>query len=146
MRRLVFLLALLFVTPVLAQTVDDVNATIDQEIGDHSLFETAFADLQGAVADGNAAAVAQYVDFTTPITVDGKEESFADEADFAKAYHRLFTKRVVKAVTEQDYASLFVNSEGVMFGSGELWLNGECTDAACSTIRVVIIAINPNGD
>ena len=69
MRRLVFLLALLFVTPVLAQTVDDVNATIDQEIGDHSLFETAFADLQGAVADGNAAAVAQYVDFTTPITV-----------------------------------------------------------------------------
>ena len=45
------------------------------------------------------------------------------------------------AVTGQTYENLFVNAEGVMFGNGQVWMGGVCTDDACSDFEVRIIAI-----
>ena len=38
-------------------------------------------------------------------------------------------------------AELFVNGKGVMFGSGEAWLNGICQDKECKRMEVRVIAL-----
>ena len=57
-------------------------------------------------------------------------------------FDTLFNKKVVDAVTGQTYETLFVNGDGIMFGTGELWITGVCDDEACETPFVTIIAIN----
>jgi len=49
--------------------------------------------------------------------------------------------RLRAAVKNQKYEDLFVNSHGVMFGSGEVWVNGLCKDNACKTLDVKVITI-----
>jgi hypothetical protein len=135
------LIALLFVVPAAAQTADEVNGRIEMVLGDHTKFEAAFAAVQAAVADEDADALAALVSY--PITIrSGPEELTIDDVEaFAQHYEEIMTEEIVTAITDQTYESLFVNSDGVMFGNGQVWLSGVCTDDACSDFDVRIIAI-----
>lgn len=134
--------ALLTATPVLAQTADDVNVQIESLLGSHEVFQTAIESIQKALGEGDVAGVAGYIPFGEPIKVNGADVVIADEEDLAAQFDTLFNDKVVTAVTGQDYGSLFVNQDGIMFGDGELWLGGICVDDACNDFFVNIISIN----
>lgn len=134
--------ALLIAAPAFAQTADDVNVQIESLLGSHDVFETAIKTVQSGVAEHNVEAVAGYIPFGEPIMVNGEAVVIADEADLAARFDELFNAKVVAAVSAQDYAKLFVNQDGIMFGEGELWIGGVCIDDACNDFFVNIIAIN----
>ena len=134
--------ALLVATPVLAQTADDVNAQIDTVLGPHEIYRTAVETIQKALTEGNIDAIAGYIPFGEPIKVNGEDVVIADEADLNDQFETLFNDKVINAVTGQDYGSLFVNQDGIMFGEGELWLTGVCLDDSCEDVFVNISAIN----
>ena len=142
MRPLYTLAALaVLIAPAIGQTDAATDAVLDLEMGDHVPFRAAFEAIKAAVAAGDAVALAEYIPFGEAINVDGQPRVFADAAAFAAAYGDIFTPDIVEAVLTQSYATLFVNSEGVMFGNGEVWLGGLCTDVACNSFEVKILTV-----
>jgi hypothetical protein len=142
LKALALAAVLLVATPALAQTADDVNAQIDTVLGPHEVYQTAIETIQKALTEGNIDAVAGYIPFGEPMKVNGEDVIIADEADLNDQFETLFNDKVINAVTGQNYGSLFVNQDGIMFGDGELWLTGVCLDDTCAEIFVNISAIN----
>ena len=149
MRRMACLLAALvgLTVPVaLAQTAADTDAAIDTVLGDHQKYRDAFDAIQVAVAAGDAPTLAEYIPYGTPIFIHGGERAFDSEQDFTASYDEIFTPEIVAAVAAQTWETLFVNAEGLMFGAGEVWLNGICVDDACSDFDVRIVAVQTMPD
>ena len=142
LKALALAAALLAATPAFAQTADDVNSQIDTILGSHEIYQTAIETIQEALADGDVAGIAGYIPFGEPIKVNGEDMVIADEAELTDRFDELFNDKVVTAVVGQDYGSLFVNQDGIMFGEGELWLSGICVDEACEDVFINIVAIN----
>ena len=142
LKALALAAALLAATPAFAQTADDVNSQIDTILGSHEIYQTAIETIQEALADGDVAGIAGYIPFGESIKVNGEDMVIADEAELTDRFDELFNDKVVTAVVEQDYGSLFVNQDGIMFGEGELWLSGICVDEACEDVFINIVAIN----
>ena len=143
MNRLVLpaLLLLLGSTPALAQTVEDVNSSIETVLGDHTRYEEAFDTLQAAVAAHDADMVSDLVSYPITVTESGEAVTLDGPEAFIAQYDTIMTDEITKAVLEQKYETLFVNAQGVMFGDGQVWLNGICKDDACSDFDVKIITI-----
>ena len=142
LKALALAAALLAATPAFAQTADDVNSQIDTILGSHEIYQTAIETIQEALADGDVAGIAGYIPFGEPIKVNGEDMVIADEAELTDRFDELFNDKVVTAVVGQDYGSLFVNQDGIVFGEGELWLSGICVDEACEDVFINIVAIN----
>ena len=141
-KALALIAALLAATPAFAQTADDVNAQIDTVLGPHEIYQTAIETIQKALTEGNIDAVGGYIPFGEPIKVNGEDVIIADEAELNDQFETLFNDKVIHAATGQDYGSLLVNQDGIMFGDGELWLTGVCLDDTCTDVFVNISAIN----
>jgi hypothetical protein len=142
LKALALAAALFAATPVFAQSVDEVNQRIDDILGPHEIYQTAIETIQKGLAEHDVVAIAGYIPFGEPIFVNGGEEVIADEDDLAARFDELFNARVVSAVTEQTYETLFVKDDGIMFGQGELWITGVCLDDTCADVFVNISAIN----
>lgn len=149
MRRLTLVLAALAslsAPAAWAQTAADTDATINTVLGDHQKYREAFDAIQAAVADGDTATLAEYIPYGTPIFVHGGERVFDSEAEFTASYDEIFTPEIVDTVAAQTWETLFVNAEGLMFGVGEVWLNGICVDDTCSDFDVRIVAVQTMPD
>jgi hypothetical protein len=131
----------LSILPAAAQTAADVNASIDNVLGDHTPYGETFAAIQAAVAADDAEALAEWVAYPFNVTVDGEDYSFDGPDGFVEHYEGIVTPEVRQAVIDQKYGDLFVNTEGVMFGNGQMWLDGICKDDACAEFDVRIITI-----
>ncbi|MBN9684634.1 MULTISPECIES: hypothetical protein [unclassified Corallococcus] len=121
----------------------DVNARIQRILGEPAKYEQAFATFQKAVAAHDAKTVAALVAYPFTATVGGRKVKLPDAAAFVRHYDVIVTPAIAKVITRQRYADLFVNTDGVMFGQGEAWLNGVCKDDACKDFDVRVIAIQP---
>jgi len=138
------------VDTVTAPPVDDrqaINASIDSALGDHDKYETVINAYQKAVAEGDPMAVATLVDYPFEATLDGKKTAIKDRADFVKNYDQIITPAIAGVVKAQKYSELMVNSQGVMFGSGETWINGICKkgSADCSEFEAKVVTIQSGG-
>lgn len=143
LKALLIAVALLAVTPAVAQTAADTDRAIDDVLGGpHAVYATAIADIQKALAEHNVEGIAGYVSFGEPIKVNGQDVTIADLDDLNAKFDTLFNAKVVEAVTQQPYEKLLVKDAGIMFGDGELWINGVCDDDACQVPFINIIAIN----
>ncbi|MEO1191036.1 MAG: lysozyme inhibitor LprI family protein [Pseudomonadota bacterium] len=69
--------------------------------------------------------------------------SYADAAAFLKDYERIVTKSVLDAIAEAHYADLFVNYQGVMLGSGQVWFDGYGPSDQTGGSPLMIKSINP---
>lgn len=127
--------------PIAAQTVDEVNATIDMLLGEHAAYKEAFEAIQTAVASDDAAAVAEWIAYPFDATVDGEAYSLEGPDGFIEHYEGIVTEEVKGAIVDQAYEDLFVSADGVMFGDGQMWLNGVCADEACSDFEVRIVTL-----
>lgn len=132
--------------PAFAASEADVNATIDSSLGDHGRYETTIKAFQQAVTDGNKQDVAAFVRYPIVVTIGGRKRTVTSAAAFVKAYDSIMTPDIVAAVKGQKYEDLFVNYKGIMFGNGEVWIDGICLDSKCKSFvpKVVTIQHGPS--
>ena len=131
-----------------APTAPDDNATdaaLDKILGDHTKYQAVINAYQKAVAEGDKEGVAALVDYPLAATIDSKQTSIKDAADFVRNYDKIVTPAIASLIKAQKYSELMVNGKGVMFGSGETWINGICKkgSADCSEFEVKVVAIQP---
>lgn len=118
---------------VVAQIEAIGSGTVDE-------YKSVFMALQKAVAAGDKAAVSRMADFPLNIWVDGwKVVTNAEQ--FVNDYDRIITPAIAKKITAQKFSDALVNTQGVMFGKGEVLLSGSCADEACKKHLVAISRI-----
>jgi len=120
----------------------DIDKSITANVGDSAKFHQVMTSLQQAVAKHDAAAVAALVSY--PITVNPHTKRavrIRTTKAFVASYDKIITPHVADIIEKQKYEDLFVNYQGAMFGSGELWIAGICRDKECkqSDIRIKTI-------
>ncbi|WP_294930455.1 hypothetical protein [uncultured Paracoccus sp.] len=109
--------------PAVAQSATEVNETLDTLFGEHERPKTFFTELQQAVTNDDADALAQMVAYPISVTIDGESVEIAGESEFVTDFDQIFTSDVKDAVTSQSYETLFANWQGVMIGDGEVWFS-----------------------
>jgi hypothetical protein len=132
--------------PALAQTDADTDAAVQSSLGDHKAYRTAFDAIQKAVADGDKAGFAAWVNYPIGVKADGRDVTITDAAAFEKDYDLIVTDEIKNAITTQKWADLFVNYQGIMFGNGQVWINGICKDDKCAEFDARIITIQSTAD
>ena len=132
--------------PALAQSDADTGAAIDNVLGDHAAYRAAFDAIQQAVADGDATAFASWVSYPIKVVADGEEMLLSDEEQFAEHFDNILSDEIRQAILDQTWATLFVNDQGVMFGNGQVWLNGICKDDKCAEFDVKVVTIQSTAD
>ncbi|CAH0062613.1 hypothetical protein D7Y24_10670 [Stenotrophomonas maltophilia] len=124
--------------PAAEATTEDARARIETLLGDAAQYEKVFNAFKTAVVGGDRAAVVEEVRFPLNIA-NGRK--ITGPGEFQRNYEKIITPAVVKAVSEQDFGKVFVNQQGVMIGDGQVWLNGQCLDQACTKTEVKVITI-----
>lgn len=124
-----------------------IDDAIDTLLGDHAKYRTVIDAYQKAVAEGDKEAVAALIDYPFSTTIEGKRTSLKNAAGFVSNYDKIVTPAIAGVIKAQKYSELMVNGKGVMFGSGETWINGICKkgSADCSEFEVKVVAIQPGG-
>lgn len=117
---------------------DDARARIETLLGDAAQYEKVFNAFKTAVVAGDRAAVVEEVRF--PLNISGGKK-ITGPGEFQRNYEKIITPAVVKAVSAQEFGTVFVNQQGVMIGDGQVWLNGQCLDKACTRTEVKVITI-----
>lgn len=134
------LVALLLASPAVAQESATMTR-IDDILGDHAKYDPVIKDLQDGVRAQDAKLVAALVNYPITVTISGKQVVIPTAADFAARYDEIITPDIAKAVVDQKYDNLFVNAQGIMFGDGQVWINGVCRDAACQQMDPKVVTI-----
>ena len=123
-----------------------VNDAIEDNLGNHTRYQAVIRDLQSAVAAGDAAKVAALTHYPLSVEIGGKQTLLSNEQEFVARYAQIMTPDISKAIVDTRYADLFVNYKGVMFGKGEAWLGGFCTDEACNDVKVKLVTLQHGPD
>lgn len=132
--------------PAMAQTDADTDAAVDSALGDHTVYRAAFDAIQTAVAEDDKAGFAAWVSYPIALTADGEEATIEDAAQFEADYDLILTDEIKAAISEQKWQDLFVNYKGIMFGNGQVWLNGICKDDACAAFDARVVTIQSTAD
>ncbi len=130
----------LSLTPALADETE-VDQQIENLLGNAEVFKATIADLQGRIANEDSIAVSAFIDYPITVTINGKRKTLRQAEDLEPLYYDIFTPEITDVIVNQDYGSLFVNGDGVMFGNGEVWMNAVCLDDACNETEARIITI-----
>jgi hypothetical protein len=138
---LIFIASTLAAPAQTKTTTDDLNKSLDMLVGDHVKVQRLLADLQQAVAAKDASAVAALVHY--PIKVNPGKHPFVvrSEKAFVKDYDQIITPDIAAVIEKQKYEALFVNSQGAMLGSGEVWISSICRDKSCKQSDIKISTI-----
>lgn len=81
------------------------------------------ADLQQRVKAGDKEKVADLVAYPVRVNQDaGKHRIVRDRATFVRDYDQIITPKVASEVLAADARKLFCNHQGVMLGSGVIWV------------------------
>ncbi len=104
----------------------DVDARIDTVLGDHAAYRAAFDAIQAAIAAEDGICLRCLGQLPDHRLADGEEMVIADAEQFAEHFDNIVTDEIATAISAQKWAALFVNAEGLMYGNGQVWLNGIC--------------------
>ena len=129
-------------SPAAVATEEEVYGQIEALHGDADAFGEAFGLLQDAMMFGDPVTVADLGAYPLTVAANGEVYDVLAPQDLVDNYDALLMPETQDLIANQDYADLFVNDEGVMFGEGELWMALVCEDKACAQASWRIIAIN----
>ncbi|MDQ0320794.1 hypothetical protein QO002_002932 [Pararhizobium capsulatum DSM 1112] len=125
-----------------AQSEGEVYSRIEQLHGNAEAFSGPFQNLTDAMRDGDAETVADLAEYPLEIHANGETYDILSAQDFIDNFDTLITEETRNAVADQSYDALFVNSDGVMFANGEVWMGAICDDDDCAITHWAITAIN----
>lgn len=123
----------------------EVDARIDRVLGDHAAYRSVLERLQAAVKADDRPAVAALVRYPFEARLADGKRRIDSAQDFLAQYDQILTPAIAQAITAQRYGELQVNQNGVMLGSGQVWINGVCNDAACKDVDVKVVALQQGG-
>ena len=125
---------------------NDINQRLDDLFGGHAKYRAFHNRLVEAVGRDDRAALANMAHYPLRKNHHGGVTEYHSPADFIKHYPLIFSAAVRAAVLGQDFAELFANDQGIMYGQGELWAAELCVDASpcdtCKTWAIRIYSIN----
>lgn len=119
----------------------DINQQIDELLGEHAKYHAVIVEFQKAVSAHDAAGAAKLISYPIGVKVKGKETVIKSAKAFEQHYDDILTPAIRKAVVNQSYEDLFVNYQGIMFGTGQVWVSGICHDNACKTFEAKVTSI-----
>jgi len=119
-------------------TPTDLDKSIDLSVGSHVKVERLLTELQQSVAKHNTAAVAALVHYPIKVNPGKHPITIKSPKAFVKDYDRIITNDISDVILKQKYEALFVNSQGVMLGDGEVWITGFCLDKNCKNSDIKI--------
>jgi hypothetical protein len=80
--------------------------------------------LQNATETADRRQLLEMIRFPFTIWNSGKRKRvYSNKAELESELYRVMTPKVIKAVRKATFDSLFVNSQGVMIGDGEVWFS-----------------------
>jgi|GEM_PF-1064693 len=123
----------------------EMDARIDKVLGDHTAYRGALARLQAAVSRDDRSGVAALVRYPLDARTQTDKLRIENAQAFVAHYADIMTPAVTKAIIDQRYADLFVSQNGLMLGSGEVWINGVCHDRACVDVDVKVVTFQQGG-
>ena len=119
-----------------------IDQSIATNVGDPAKFREVMTAFQQAVQKHDASAVAALVSYPIDINPHTKQVlHIRTPAAFIAQYNSIITRHITDVVEKQKYEDLFVNYQGAMFGSGEVWISGICKDKACKQTDIRIRTI-----
>jgi hypothetical protein len=121
-----------------------MDARLDLLFGEHDPYRAFLRELQAAVAADERTRVAAMVSYPLKATIHGQVVRLGSARQFLAHYDELLPQTTRALIAAQSYEALFVNSQGVMIGSGQLWFSGVCSDELCSRRNIRIVAFNPS--
>jgi len=146
LKALALTVLLLLPSAAFAGTVEDVDKSISDLLGDPAAFHDAFVAIQQAVEGDDPDALAEWVQFPINVRIGDAVRTLKNADDFDAAYPDVFTPEIKSAITDQRYEDLHVTYQGAMFGDGQLWISGICKSDACDDVDVRIITIQDTGN
>lgn len=123
---------------------ETMNGKIDHVLGKGAskLYEPVIRAFQEAVRQNDPVKISHFINYPIIVFLDRKKVYLRSKKDFIKYYSKIFTKKMRTIVINQDYETLFVTWQGVMFGDGYIWLSGVFPDPKSHNFIVKITAIN----
>lgn len=128
--------------PAAAQSTDEVHSRIEALHGDADGFDKTFEQLTQPMGSGDAETVARLGSYPLRVEANSEVYDVLEAQDLVENFDRLVMSETQARVANQDYADLFVNSDGVMFADGALWMTLICEDDSCASSSWAITAIN----
>jgi hypothetical protein len=119
-------------------TLTDLDKSIDLSVGSHVKVERLLTDLQASVAKHNTAAVAALVHYPIKVNPGKHPITIKTPKAFIKDYDSIITHDISDVILKQKYEALFVSSQGVMLGDGEVWITSFCLDKNCKNSDIKI--------
>jgi hypothetical protein len=126
----------------LAQSSDEVRGRIEQLHGNADGFDEAFKLVTEAMKFGDPVTVSDLGNYPLTVNANGETYDILSAKDMLDNYDSLVMQETQNAVSEQQYRDLIVNSDGVGFANGALWMAGICDTGDCSQTHWAIISIN----
>ncbi|CAI3937856.1 hypothetical protein [Commensalibacter communis] len=127
------------------KTIEQMNARLDFLFGSHDDYYAFIDQLKEDVTHQNKAAVAAVVKYPLKVDIANKRVLIKNQQQFIQNYQAIITPKVKESVAKQEFIGMFANGQGMMFGSGQLWISGYCLDKTCkdpAQTRIYIKAIN----
>jgi Protein of unknown function (DUF4087) len=118
-----------------------LNAALDNAFGSHDNYVAVINSFQTAVKAHDTASVAAAVRYPISVKINGKATTIKSASQFVQNYDAIMTKEITDAVANQKLSDLFVNWKGIMFGDGQIWINGVCNDNACKNVDIKVATI-----
>ncbi|WP_332701391.1 hypothetical protein [Devosia sp.] len=134
--------AIVLASPAFAQSEEDVMSQIETLHGKSVEFGEAFGLLQDAFLFGDPTTIADLGAYPFEVAANGELYDIFGPEDLVDNFDVLLTQDTIDALSSQDFADLIVNSDGVGFGDGVLWMSLVCVDDSCSDSYWGIIRIN----
>lgn len=74
---------------------------------------------------------------------DNDRRIFLDNsASIRRCRHIIFSEKFRTFVKDIEPSEFFLNSEGIMFGDGQIWIENRCLDAECSNSKLGLKVLN----
>lgn len=128
--------------PAAAQTRAEVIERIEMLHGEAEAFVHAFEIVTNGFRDGAIDAIVLFADYPLTVEANGELYDIFTPQDLMDNFDRLLMPETQTGIARQEFSKLFVNSDGVMFLDGALWMALVCLDDACTESDWSIIAIN----
>ena len=137
-----YILAILLIACPAPGMASGINQRLDDLFGKHAEYREFHKRLVEAVGNDDRPALADMMHYPLRRNHNGTTTEYHSKADFIKNYPAIFNQAVRAAVLGQDFAELFANYEGIMYGRGELWAAELCIDhSPCDTCHAWAIRV-----
>jgi hypothetical protein len=101
-----------------------------------------FAGVQAAFRARDVAKLSELISFPMLLKTPDASVRVQSARELGRYKDKIFSDDLRAVVSAQEFETLFLSSDGMMFGDGQIWLQAQCPDQACTTSMVRIVTIN----